>query len=259
MPLPKVLFIGPMKSGTTWVHDYLEDRGDISLPSQVKETFFFDRHYERGLDWYSDRFRLETSATVVEVAPSLFANPEVPWRVAASLPGVKLVVTRRDPIARSWSHYLHMRRYGYTNSCLQEAVEQFPQIVSASRYDQQIKLWREANPTSELCVLDFDGLKGDPESYARRVCEILGVDFRPLSEQRLGASNEATVAPSFHLARLGRVLSYRLRDAGLYRAVEFAKSVGLKKLFFGTSSRSLQKAGTADLEFLRQRIEGPNE
>lgn len=261
MPLPEVLFIGPMKSGTTWIHDYLSDRGDIALPSQVKETFFFDRHYERGIKWYAKQYSpgLSIYSSVVEVAPSLLPHPEAPWRVANLLPGVKLVVTMRDPVARSWSHYLHMRRYGYTDSCLRLAVEQYPQIVLASRYQEHIDRWRKANPASELHVLNFDELRESPESYARSLCDILGVDFREPSDRRLSASNEAAVAPSYHLARVGRALSYRLRDAGFYGTVEFAKHLGLKKLFFGGSTGSKLDASPTDLEFLTTSIKGHHE
>lgn len=258
MSLPKALFIGPMKSGTTWVYDYFSDRGDIAMPRQVKETFFFDRHFKRGLDWYEQQFPQITSgySSCVEVAPSLLAYPDAPKRVAETLPGVKLIVTTRDPIARSWSHYLHMRRYGYTKSGLRQAVQQYPQIVSASRYDQHIQAWRDANPKSELHVLNFEDLKSDPEAYARSVCEILEIEYQPLSENRRSASNEASVAPSFHLARLGRRLSYALRDAGFYGTVEFAKSLGLKKLFFGRASKAKQNASVDELEFLEECLRG---
>ena len=32
MTLPTALVIGPMKAGTTWIHEYLAWRGDVCLP-----------------------------------------------------------------------------------------------------------------------------------------------------------------------------------------------------------------------------------
>ena len=69
---PFALFVGPTKSGTTWIHRYLESRGDVALPAQMKETFFFDKVYDNGFDWYANLFPPESDGRLrAEVAPSL--------------------------------------------------------------------------------------------------------------------------------------------------------------------------------------------
>jgi hypothetical protein len=50
---PEFIFVGPHKSGTTWIDNYLRSRGDVQLPIAMKETFFFDKLYDNGWDWYS--------------------------------------------------------------------------------------------------------------------------------------------------------------------------------------------------------------
>ena len=42
LSIPFCLFMGPQRSGTSWLYRYLMDRGDVCLPSGVKEVFFFD-------------------------------------------------------------------------------------------------------------------------------------------------------------------------------------------------------------------------
>lgn len=54
---PQFVFIGPTRSGTTWIDAYLRTRSDIALPEHQKETFFFDKLYERGLNWCERSFR----------------------------------------------------------------------------------------------------------------------------------------------------------------------------------------------------------
>ena len=171
MTLPTALVIGPMKAGTTWVNAYLAWRGDVCLPRGVKETFFFDRHSDRTTGWYAGHFRHHDPArhrAAVEVAPSLFHCPEAPGRVAGTLGAVPLIVTTRDPVARAWSHYLHLRRKGYTDAPLAEAITRHPEIVAASRYEAQLARWRAAMPGSPVTVLALEDLIADPAGHAAR-------------------------------------------------------------------------------------------
>lgn len=250
----RALVIGPMKAGTTWIHDYLAARGDVCLPSGVKETFYFDRYYERGRDWYSNHFRhwdAQRHRIMVEVAPSLFHAPEAAVRVRDDLGSVPLLVVKRDPIARSWSHYMHLRRYGYTNEPLAGAIEAFPQIINASRYEEQIARWRATLPDAPLTVLELDLLKSDPEAYVRQLCEALGIPFKPIPEMVAGEANSAAVPPSFLAAKAGRRISYALRSMGLYGVISLAKAIGLKPLFFGEAGKGMTpRRATADEQAL---------
>lgn len=243
MTLPTALIVGPMKAGTTWVQDYLRWRGDVCLPKEVKETFFFDRHFERGTGWYGAHFRHYNPArhhAVVEVAPSLFHCSDVPIRVVQTLGRAPLIVTTRDPVARAWSHYLHLRRKGYTNAPLAEALEQHPEIIAASLYGAQLDRWRTALPESQVTILPLEELIANPNGYATRLCAALGIPpgDPPAS---LGASNATGVPPSFLLARLGRQTAGAIRSAGGYKMVNLAKRLGLKRVFFGADGgRRLQ-------------------
>lgn len=139
MTLPTALIIGPMKAGTTWIYDYLSWRGDVCLPQGVKETFFFDRNWDKGVTWYARHFHAHKTCdceVIVEVAPSLFHHPDAPGYVRDTLGQVQLIVTIRDPVDRAWSHYQHLRSKGYTNSDLKIALVQFPEIVEASKYEK---------------------------------------------------------------------------------------------------------------------------
>lgn len=116
--LPKVLFVGPQRTGTTWIYEYLRARGDVALPKDVKETWFFSHFFEKGVNWYASHFTSQKpSNCVVEVDPTLFSHPEAPKRVYDVLGSdVTIICTLRDPVKRSISHYLHAKRYGWTKS-----------------------------------------------------------------------------------------------------------------------------------------------
>lgn len=235
MNIPRALLIGPMKAGTTWAHDYLSWRGDVCLPKGVKETFFFDQHFDRGVYWYNQHFKNCNSSThrlIVEVAPSLFHCPEAPRRVAEILGPIALIVTTRDPIARAWSHYLHLRRKGYTNLPLADAISVYPEIIAASQYETYIKRWHSFLPSASITTLQMEELATSPKKYAARLCNALGLPELP-PPPALGKVNSGGIPPSFFLARWGRQMATLLRSNGCYGTVIAAKHLGLKRLFFG--------------------------
>jgi len=237
--LPDVLAIGPMKAGTTWLHEYLKSRGDICLPQGTKETFFFDRRFEKGVEWYKAHFRTcrgGSYAHRMEVAPSYFHHIQAPQRIFDTLGRIPLVVTLRDPVERSWSHYLHLRRKGYTTLPLREAVEQFPEIVEASRYASQIRRWGELFGFEHIHFLPMEQLEEDPERYVRKLCDVLNLEFTGVPN--LGASYQASVAPSSTFARLGRRTADWFRSRRIYSIVNLAKRMGLQRIFFGSSGKS---------------------
>lgn len=256
--LPRAMIIGPMKAGTSWIHEYLAWRGDVCLPGQVKETFYFDRYYKRGDGWYARHFTHFDPArhqTILEVAPSLFHDPDAPQRMRDSLGQVPLVVTRRDPVARAWSHYQHMRRKGYTTAPLDEAIKAFPGIIRASRYDDMLDSWRDVFPDSELTILELDMLRDDRAAYLEQLCQALDLPSGDAPDD-LDTSNAAGVPKSFLLARMGSFAANTLRASGAYGVVNLAKKAGLKDVFFGKASSADQRVTPNDDEraLLKQKI-----
>ncbi len=76
------LSIGPQRAGARWIDRYLRGRGDVCLPTHVKEIFYFDRHFERGPEFYFGHFRyLPQHKIGVEVTTTAFDHPEAPARV----------------------------------------------------------------------------------------------------------------------------------------------------------------------------------
>ena len=66
--LPDFIAVGPPRTATTWLHEVLQ--GHVCLPADRKETDFFTRFYDRGLDWYADYFRhCEGGIPVGELSP----------------------------------------------------------------------------------------------------------------------------------------------------------------------------------------------
>ncbi len=232
--LPDALIVGPQRAGTTWVHELLAARDDVTLAHEVKETFFFDRNYRRGLDWDAKHFRPRANTRLVEVGPTYFHHERAPERVAADLGRIPVLITLRDPIARTHSLWVHMRRYGMTSLGFGDALSRFPELVESSLYATHVERWRRALGERNVHVLFMEQLRDAPAAYAAAVCRALDLPDRELPEGLAARVNEGSL-PRFHrLADLGQKVSDALRSVGLYGVINAARKIGLKPVFFGS-------------------------
>lgn len=256
--LPGALAVGPQKTGTTWIHEYLARRRDVALPRRVKEVNFFHRYYDRGLAWYAGQFPPGSAfALTVEVAPEYFHEPDVPARVARDLGRIPVVVTLRHPVERLHSLWIHMRRYGMTTQPLREAVRRRPEMLDTSRYADHLRRWRDELGEEHVAVLFLEDLQRDPDGFSRKLCTHLGLDPHPVAvREGRRRVNEAAVPPHPAVAWVGWKTASALRSAGLHQVVERAKSLGLKDVFFGKpGSGEVPRLGPADREWLLELLE----
>jgi hypothetical protein len=237
--LPNILFIGPMKAGTTWVHEYLSYREDICLPDKTKEVFYFDKFYLKGMNWYSKHFKHYDSnmhRKIVEVAPSLFHNIESPSRVSNDLGRIKLIIIRRDPIKRSWSHFNHVARYETATFSFNDALDKYPEILSASQYEEHIRRWSKINP--EIHILNFSDLQKNPKVFVEKLCKAMEIPYAPIPHDLKKAVNKSSRSYNAFAARYARKTSYFLRKYRLYKLINIFKKIGLRNLLYGAETNN---------------------
>ena len=88
------------------------------------------------------------------------------------------------------------------------------------------------------------------------LCDFLNIPQLNPDELNLRAANVSADPPSFLLAKLGRGTAHALRNAGLYRIVNSAKSLGLKGFFFGETNIGSRPIGPTaeELDWLTREI-----
>lgn len=249
---PFVLFVGPTKSGTTWIHNYLESRGDVALPSGMKETFFFDKVYERGFAWYEGLFPEASDTRLrVEVAPSLFHKPIACERALEHVPFAKIVCTVRDPFDRAVSHYFHYRKRGASRTSLRRMAEIYPDVIEAGMYARHAARWDEAFGDDRVHYLSYQLLRDDPEAFCRQLCAALELDYIAPDPDLVGKSvNSAKVPRSLVAARMAQAVSSGLRRYGAHRVVSTLKHVPIKRWLFSGGSELAEEKG----EIKRQTV-----
>ncbi len=213
---PNVLFVGPMRAGTSWIHSYLSFRGDVVLPTGVKETFYFDKRFGKNIDWYISHFESKgIDNRVIEVAPSYFHSEQAPKRIIDAIGRVKIVITLRDPLERAWSHYLHLYRKGYTSKMIIEAVNQYPEILTASMYSKNIEKWLQFF-SGNVTILRQEDLSNSPQDFADRVADILGLNSVTIPSHMYLKNNSITVPPSYFVAKSATLIGNILREKTLW-------------------------------------------
>lgn len=229
--LPTVLFVGPSKTGSTWVHEYLKSRGDVILPRD-KESYFFSQYFDRGIDWYAANFSARnTSATCIEVCTNYAWYPVAADRIAATLPGVRVIFTLRNPVDRALSHYWHLRRFAGLDAPIECFLRDDSLLVRASKYDTQMERYTLALGTDRIGYLIYDDLKKDAASYAAALCQEIGLPFQPPREDLLRRRvNQGADARSIVVARLARGVRRFLYRRDLRWAIHTARAVGLARI-----------------------------
>lgn len=217
MTAPNFIYIGPDKAGSSWLHEVLRRHPQVFL-TPAKGLYFFDRYYDRGLEWYLGQFDEALPEHVVrgEVCQDYLAAPDAAERMARSLGEVRLMVTLREPAERAFSSYLHMLRSGWKAGTFLEALSRYPDLLDHGRYATQLERFDSRFGRDSLHIAVFDDLQADPQDFLDEVTAWLDIERAPLDtslrEPMLPAGRARSVAVS-------RIVSWgahqlRERDGG---------------------------------------------
>jgi hypothetical protein len=225
---------GPQRTGSTWLHERLRPHPALAFPKDVKETFYFDRHFAKGPAWYAWHFRdAAPGALAGEIAPTYFDDAAAVARLRAHSPDARVVLTLREPLGRALSLFHHHLRKGRVPGAFAEAVGRIPQIETAGLYAEHVPRWLDAFGPERVLVLPLDDLAADPAGALVRVCAFLGVPPVEVTREVSYRVNEAS-APRFPwLAAAAARAVTALRGRRFHALVEAGKKLGLKRVYSG--------------------------
>jgi len=224
---PNFLFIGPDKTGSSWLYYVLRNHPRCFVPP-AKDIWFFDKYYDRGMDWYLSFFEgaPEKAEAIGELSHDYLFSPQAAGRIAKDLPEVKLLTCLRDPVERTFSQYLYLKRSGITKAGIERAIEEYPRLIDNSLYYKHLSTYYDRFPRERIKVLWFSDLKEDSEEFARQVFDFLEIAHAPHInyEKRVRPAGEPR---SFYLARALKWAGLFARQFGLSNLVGRVKSSGL--------------------------------
>lgn len=194
--LPDFIVLGTQRGGTTSLYRYLTEHPDVG-PAFRKEVHFFERHYEKGLDWYLAHFPMRGEFPVVgEASPNYLFHPDVPERVRQVVPHAKFIVLLRNPIDRAYSHYNMNVKKGFEQFSFEDAVDKERERLSSSEdaasptwrhysylkrglYVEQLQHWMSVFLREQFLIIKSEDFYEDPGQVLNQTLRYLGL--RPWS------------------------------------------------------------------------------
>jgi hypothetical protein len=223
--LPAFVMVGTQRGGTTSLFRALAAHPGTAPPNLHKGVHYFDVNYERGESWYRGHFPVRRGSRLAfESAGYYMHHPLAPERIAADLPGVKLVALLRDPVERAYSAHKHELARGFeTEPSFERVLELEPSrldgeverirtepgylshahrhhsYLDRGHYDEQISTLHALFGRERVHVAFAEDFFSEPEPCFDAIVDFLGLErWRPPSFER-------------HNARPGSPLPERLR------------------------------------------------
>ncbi|KAH7729577.1 bifunctional heparan sulfate N-deacetylase/N-sulfotransferase 4-like isoform X1 [Aphelenchoides avenae] len=191
--LPNVVILGPQKTGTSALANFLSLHPNVSTNAPVEGSFeelqFFNEiNYGKGLDWYMQKFSHSAPehSIVFEKSANYFDSDLAPRAVKALIPHAFLVVLLLDPVDRAYSWYQHARAHGDPVAERTSAFELFTGNSTDTRrlrnrclwpglYARHLDRWLDHYEPSQFILIDAKQLREKPAVVMRYVVDRLGL------------------------------------------------------------------------------------
>ena len=204
--LPGFLIVGAQRCGTTSLFKALIQHPQVKRPFGLKGIHYFDVDYQRGIGWYRSHFPLSRPGSpglTGESSPYYMFHPLAPGRIAADLPGVRLIVALRDPVERAYSSHAHAIARGFETEPFERAIEleasrlagaeaqlrdnphaqshayRHQAYVTRGQYVDQLERLEHAVGRDHIHVVDSAMFFTEPEASFRQLTSYLGLPACP--------------------------------------------------------------------------------
>ena len=229
---PTFLYIGPDKSGSTWIYNILLQHPECFVPS-IKDIYFFDKHYEKGIEWYLSFYKSAPSnvKAIGELSHDYLFSTVAAENIYANFANIKLFTCLRNPVDRTFSQYLFMLRSGMTRLCFEDALEEFPSLISNSMYFNHLSNYYRIFDPNQIKILFFDKLIENPIFFAKDIFQFLCIDYCDNIDYRKQVL-PASRSRSQILAKLAKFSANKLRNAGYLNILGKLKNSKINQLLY---------------------------
>ncbi len=213
---PEAFLIGAQKAGTTTLAYLLDQHPGITV-STPKEPHYFSANWNRGLDWYRQRFQGPSDAILLDASVSYSAAPIindegggtgsgdprllVPDWIHSLSPNARFIYVLRDPVARTYSSYWHRVRTMEETRPFREAILADSFYLRTSDYAAQLQRYLRYYPPNCFLFVLFEDFVDHPARTAQQCFEFLGAKPTEFIVQPDTAKN-----PSYVYTPLGDAL-----------------------------------------------------
>ncbi|CAM5142558.1 unnamed protein product [Eretmochelys imbricata] len=181
--LPQALIVGVKKGGTRALLEAIRAHPDVRAVGV--EPHFFDRNYEKGLEWYRNVMPKTLDGQItMEKTPSYFVTNEAPKRIHSMAKDTKLIVVVRNPVTRAISDYTQtlskkpeiptFEVLAFKNRTL-GLIDASWSAIRIGIYALHLENWLQYFPLSQILFVSGERLIIDPAGEMAKVQDFLGL------------------------------------------------------------------------------------
>ncbi|XP_075292674.1 heparan sulfate glucosamine 3-O-sulfotransferase 4 [Opisthocomus hoazin] len=181
--LPQALIVGVKKGGTRALLEAIRAHPDVRAVGT--EPHFFDRNYEKGLEWYRNVMPKTLDGQItMEKTPSYFVTNEAPRRIHSMAKDTKLIVVVRNPVTRAISDYTQtlskkpeiptFEVLAFKNRTL-GLIDASWSAIRIGIYALHLENWLQYFPLSQILFVSGERLITDPAGEMAKVQDFLGL------------------------------------------------------------------------------------
>ncbi|TGD75664.1 hypothetical protein E4634_01900 [Mangrovimicrobium sediminis] len=226
---PQFMVIGAQKAGTSSLHSYLSQHPRLCGSSPKELRYFNSRRFEmHSLGRYCRDMRGPAGSIFFESTPDYLYSPQAAGRIAGAYPDIRLIVVLREPAARAYSAWNHLRELfesgGYRararsryrmpdnllyeklfigrecfpgfRECLDVELEMIaqgeglePSLLRRGLYFEQLQKYWAFIPREQMLILGFRELVVQPLVALERVARFVGLEGWPEIDLDLAPRN----------------------------------------------------------------------
>jgi len=253
---PNFIFIGPSKTGSTWIFRLLKSHPQICVP-KAKDIYFFDKFYHKGLNWYLKQFSECSNEKIVgELSHDYFSSTIAIKRIYRDFPEVKIICCLRNPFERSMSSADFIKRNGLAKGSIADISQKYPEVINESLYYRHLSYILNVFPKDNILILMFDVLKRNPEAFAKNIFKFLNIEVEcPLTLIR-------TLINKRSKARIPMVALFVKKSAMIVRRLGYPNIVGrvkhntlISKILYEEADNTIQYYERKnDIDFLAEYL-----
>jgi hypothetical protein len=192
-PWPNLFVVGAPRTATTSLWAAMSEHPDIFMP-RMKEPHYFTRMWPRIVPTVKrepDYRALFADAGDVryrgEASPSYLTDPIAAPEIRKVSPDARIIISLRDPVARAYSQYWHLARYGTEQPSFLEVVRRHlseihpyweTPLVHTGEYVEPVRRYLDLFG-DHVHVMFYEEYAEDARRELRKIFEFLGVDTAP--------------------------------------------------------------------------------
>ncbi len=186
---PNFIGVGGEKTASTWIYKCLLEHPQICGPKK-KELSYFDTvkiigwepreksEYEKyGIEKYLEHFNhCDDTKITGEYTAQYLHDKKVAPLLAQLFPDVKIIISLRNPIERTYSMYQGISEGDRTSlGTFEEAIKKEPEFTRRSMYAEYVEAYLTLFPKEQVHIILQDDVVTDPVHTIQSLYRFLGV------------------------------------------------------------------------------------